>query len=127
MQKTEEIRNQIPILQRPHNNNDEFLRNFLFNTNQDWGDMERRKEWLYNMWKDRRKMLNEMKIEDFNVPEIDWDNTYSSEPEWHHSHMLLSCIQDCFLTQHVCNPTRFRPGQVPSILNLLLTNEEDMI
>ena len=63
--KTEKTRNQIPILQRPHKNkNDEFLRNFLFNTNQDWGDMERRKEWLYKMWKDRRKKLIEMKKED---------------------------------------------------------------
>ena len=63
--KTEKTRNQIAILQRPHQNkNDEFLRNFLFNTNQDWGDMERRKEWLYKMWKDRRKKLIEMKKED---------------------------------------------------------------
>ena len=63
--KTEKTRNLIPILQRPHKNkNDEFLGNFLFNTNQDWGDMERRKEWLYKMWKDRRKKLIEMKKED---------------------------------------------------------------
>ena len=59
--KTEETRK----LQRPHkSNNDEFLRSFLFNINQDWGDMERRKEWLYDMWKERRKKLYEMKKED---------------------------------------------------------------
>ena len=64
---------------------------------------------------------------DFNVPQIDWPNVFSPEPEEHFSHHLIRCFQDCFLTQHVMRPTRFRSGQPPSILDLLLTNEEGMI
>ena len=64
---------------------------------------------------------------DFNVPQIDWVNVFSAEPEGHYSHCLINCIQDCFLTQHVTKPTRYRHGQSPSTLDLLLTNEEGMI
>ena len=64
---------------------------------------------------------------DFNVPQIDWSILFSAEPEGHYSHSLIQCVQDCFLTQHVSSPTRFRPGQPPSLLDLLLTNEEGMI
>ena len=64
---------------------------------------------------------------DFNVPQVDWSNVFSAEPEGHYSHTLIKCIQDCFLTQHVSKPTIFRPGQPPSILDLLLTNEEGMV
>ena len=64
---------------------------------------------------------------DFNVPQVDWENLFSAEPEGHYSHALIRCLQDCFLTQHVTGPTRFRPGQLPSTLDLLLTNEEGMI
>ncbi|MEW8547739.1 MAG: hypothetical protein AB2693_29880, partial [Candidatus Thiodiazotropha sp.] len=36
-------------------------------------------------------------------------------------------IRDCFLFQHVKQPARFRTGQEPSILDLVFTNEENMI
>ena len=64
---------------------------------------------------------------DFNVPQVDCDNLFSTEPEEHHSHTLIRCLQDCFLTQHVTGPTRFRTGQIPSTLDLLLTNEGGMV
>ena len=66
-------------------------------------------------------------VGDFNVPKIDLTNVFSAEPEGHHSHTLINCIQDCFFTQHVTQPTRFRPGQPPSILDMILTNEEGMV
>ena len=64
---------------------------------------------------------------DFNVPQVDWDNLFSTEPEGHYSHTLIRCLQDCFFTQHVTGPTRFRPGQLPSTLDMLLTNEEGIV
>ena len=64
---------------------------------------------------------------DFNAPHIDWSNVFSPEPEGHFSHCMIKGFQDCFLTQHVLEPTRFRPGQPPSTLDLLLTNEEGMV
>ena len=51
----------------------------------------------------------------------------SSAAENHHSHTLLNVIQDLFLFQHVKSPTRYRLGQLPSTLDLILTNEEHML
>ena len=64
---------------------------------------------------------------DFNVPQIDWTNTHSEEPSGHYSHKLIECLQDHFLTQHVTRPTRYRHGQTPNILDLILSNEEGMV
>ena len=47
--------------------------------------------------------------------------------ENHFSLLLLESIGDCFLYQHVAQPTRFRHGETPSILDLVLTNEDSMV
>lgn len=61
---------------------------------------------------------------DFNYPEIDWENDYvNSEP----IKPFIEALQDCYLHQHICNPTRYRDGQEPSLLDLILTTEEGMV
>ena len=50
---------------------------------------------------------------DFNIPHIDWENGFSPAPPRNISHQLLDVLNDCFLTQHVTRPTRFRPGDTP--------------
>ena len=40
---------------------------------------------------------------------------------------FLDCVNDLFLFQHVRSPTRFRTGQTPSLLDLVLTKEKDSI
>ena len=35
--------------------------------------------------------------------------------------------RDCFLCQHVKSPTRYRDGERPNTLGLIMTNEENMI
>ena len=40
---------------------------------------------------------------------------------------FIETLQECHLYQHVCNPTRHRDGQEPSLLDLILTNEEGMV
>ena len=40
---------------------------------------------------------------------------------------ILKLYKLLFLYQHVLEPTRFRDGHAPSVLDLLFTNEEDMI
>ena len=40
---------------------------------------------------------------------------------------MCRIIQDNFLFQHVVHPTRYREGVSPSVLDLILTNEEGMI
>ncbi|VDI09133.1 Hypothetical predicted protein [Mytilus galloprovincialis] len=64
---------------------------------------------------------------DFNYPEIKWvDNEVSSgintDP-----FKFYECMQNNFLFQHICTPTRFRTGQNANLLDLVFTNEENMI
>ena len=66
-------------------------------------------------------------VGDFNVPGIDWNTKFSAAPENHYSHNLLKTINDCFLVQHVTEPTRYREEEACNILDLVLTNEEGMI
>ena len=47
--------------------------------------------------------------------------------ETHTSTLFLECLRDSFLYQHVKEPTRYRSQNVPSILDLILTNEESMV
>ena len=44
----------------------------------------------------------------------------------HISH-FLETLQDLFLKQHVTEPTRYRYGVVPSLLDLIITNEAGMV
>ena len=66
-------------------------------------------------------------VGDFNVPQINWEIQFSTAPDGHFSHLLLEALADCFLFQHVHEPTRYRVGELPSTLDLILSNEEGMI
>ena len=61
---------------------------------------------------------------DFNYPEIDWENDYVNTEA---ITPFIETLQGCHLYQHVCNPTRYRDGQEPSLLDLILTNEEGIV
>ena len=65
-------------------------------------------------------------VGDFNYPNIDWTQQYTEDGPGQQSYEFIKCIQDTFLFQHRIKPTRFRDGQKPSTLDLVLTNEEDM-
>lgn len=65
---------------------------------------------------------------DFNLPNIDWrllevkeNNPISLD------NRFLDCIQNVWLFQHVLEPTRWRGGDTPHVLDLIVTNEEHMI
>jgi Endonuclease-reverse transcriptase len=62
---------------------------------------------------------------DFNYPGIDWSmkSTVSTVQEQE----FLEVFMDCFLWQHVMEPTRHRTQQAANILDLYMTNEEGMI
>lgn len=61
---------------------------------------------------------------DFNTPGVDWRNwTSHGEP----AHLLLDTLRDSYLFQHITEPTRLRGTDNPSLLDLVLTNEELMI
>ena len=63
---------------------------------------------------------------DFNYPEIDWVNEHVNESTPVIS-PFIQVIQDNNLYQHVTEPTRYRHNQEPSLLDLILTNEEGML
>ena len=64
---------------------------------------------------------------DFNCKEIDWKQQTTNVNENHVASLLLECIRDCYLYQHITEPTRFRTGETPSVLDLVLTNEDHMV
>jgi exonuclease III len=66
-------------------------------------------------------------VGDFNYPEIDWENVHTNEPENHRSHTFIKTFQDLFLYQHTTEHTRYREGHNPSLLDLIITNEEGMV
>ena len=40
---------------------------------------------------------------------------------------LIDTLQDCYLFQHVTEPTRYRDGERPNLLDLILSTEERMV
>ena len=58
---------------------------------------------------------------------VDWNNINSTEKETHTSKLFLECLRDSFLYQHVKEPTWYRFQNIPSILDLIFTNEESMV
>ena len=74
------------------------------------------------------EMLNEMShrhfllMGDFNFADIDWLAPVPDTSVRPDSKLFLECLDDCFITQHVTNPTR---GD--AILDLVLTQDPDVV
>ncbi len=64
---------------------------------------------------------------DFNHPELDWLNGRATKNPEHKSTVFLNAVRDSFLFQHVRHPTHYRCDQTPSTIDLLLTNEDNVI
>ena len=64
---------------------------------------------------------------DFNFSEVDWDSWTSSAGPFHPSSKLLDCLQDNYLFQEVSFNARYREGQQPSLLDLVIVNEENLV
>ena len=63
---------------------------------------------------------------DFNYKEIDWENE-SAPKEKHHLSHFINVLQDCYLSQHVTEPTRCREGENANLLDLILSSEEGAV
>ena len=65
---------------------------------------------------------------DFNLPKISWEDCESKtvNPE-DLENQFLEAFKDAFLYQHVSGYTRGRAGNKPSLIDLVLTNEEGMV
>ena len=57
------------------------------------------------------------------------DNETVEETAEHNQHisMFMETLQDLFLKQHVTELTRYRIGEDPSLLDLIITNEDGMV
>jgi hypothetical protein len=69
------------------------------------------------------KFSHLMILRDFNCPGIDWDNHKGD----HQSEAFLTSCEDAFLHQHILEPTRGRLGQNANLLDLVFSNEENMV
>ena len=63
---------------------------------------------------------------DYNLPKIDWSANQCLDTEGSFSMAFLENVENLGLVQHVQTSTRFR-GQQDSCLDLVFTNEEDMV
>ena len=63
---------------------------------------------------------------DFNFKEVSWSDLSGSTTNCHITPFLDS-VDDLYLFQHVTEPTRIRQDESPSLLDLVFTNEQDMI
>ena len=61
---------------------------------------------------------------DFNFPEIDWSTWTVNRNEAHPAFLFIECLRDNFLSQSVNECTRYRDGQDPSCLDLLLSDNQ---
>ena len=63
---------------------------------------------------------------DFNYKEINWINDYAP-PEKEHLTRFIESVHECYLYQHVTEPTHHRKDKTPSLRDLVLTSEEGMV
>ena len=63
-------------------------------------------------------------VGDFNFPSINWSLGNCKDPK---SLAFINTTLNCFLTQNVSNPTRHRDGQQSNLLDLIFTNDENLM
>jgi endonuclease/exonuclease/phosphatase family metal-dependent hydrolase len=61
---------------------------------------------------------------DFNYKEIDWMNEFSQPSK---ESVFISALQDCFMYQHVTEPTRYGQNENPNLLDLIISSDDSMI
>ena len=65
---------------------------------------------------------------DFHFNGINWEDMSCPDQDITSlNNQFIECIRDCYLFQHVTEPTRQRGTDYPSTLDLIFTNEENMV
>ena len=65
---------------------------------------------------------------DYNFRNIDWCTmSTSSSDQKSLDNRFIDCVNECCFTQHITEPTRQRGDDIPTTLDLVFTNEENMI
>ena len=58
------------------------------------------------------------------MPSIDWETWNGTS---NRDIKFIETLQDHYLSQHVEEPTRYRFGQNPSLVDLVISSEEDLV
>ena len=66
-------------------------------------------------------------VGDFNYSEINWASQSCRAGPLHRSTVFLRTIQDVMVHQMVVKPTHYRPGQQPTLIDLVLTNTPEAV
>ena len=75
----------------------------------------------------KTKASHRLIVGDFNLREKAWESETSNANENHISNQFLEAVRDNFFYQHVKEATRMRENQRDSLLDLIFSNEENMI
>ena len=73
------------------------------------------------------KQSHKLVVGDFNYKHINWNTWSTSRNDSSNEQLFIDTIQDIYWYQHISEPTRYREGEDPSLLDLVFTNEEAMI
>ena len=83
---------------------------------------------MINTTLEERTYSHLLMVGDFNLPDINWNTwTAPSDNIEDKNNIFLEILRDHYLYQHTDKPTRGRGTQKSNIIDLVLTNEEDMI
>ena len=84
---------------------------------------------LNNLFKEinEKQYSHILTLGDFNYPGIDWINWVTESNQGDSQYEFIETVRDCYLYQHIQEPTRGRGSNIPSCIDLLFTNEEGMI
>jgi len=72
----------------------------------------------------RKGIDNIVIVGDFNMPGIDWE-TWNGKTD--QDVQIIEVLQDLFMYQHIDEPTRYRIGQIPSLLDLVISSKEELV
>ncbi len=64
---------------------------------------------------------------DYNCREINWNELEIEGPESRFANAFYEATEDAYLVQHVKETIRYREGNKATCLDLVFTNEENMI
>ncbi|KAA0202871.1 hypothetical protein HAZT_HAZT008581 [Hyalella azteca] len=64
---------------------------------------------------------------DFNYPDIDWKVDRACTGPNNPAAVFLETVKDSYLLQHQTEPIRFRQGQKANLIDLVLSNRENMV
>ncbi|XP_066935451.1 uncharacterized protein [Clytia hemisphaerica] len=74
-----------------------------------------------------KKYSHKCIVGDFNYKDINWENWSTPHDDTKEDEQFLEALRDSFFYQHVDEPTRARGTDTPSLIDLILTNEESQV